>query len=182
MSPSKAIVALFASMALVTANGCEPRHGGGGATSDRDRINALLEGLPEGPTPEPRKVQVTSSANKVEQDGAGTASCAEETRSVTEAFDEVALLTVGNSNIVPGMILQGKSLSDGTVRVLDAEAGAVALTLPHPASVRGIAWHPDGSLLAAACGDFQAYVWCLATRQPVARGTPSAKSASTWKI
>ena len=45
------------------------------------------------------------------------------------------------------------------VRILDVETGQILQTLAHPATVRMVAWHPDGQLLASACDDMQAYVW-----------------------
>jgi WD40 repeat protein len=44
------------------------------------------------------------------------------------------------------------------VRVHDLKTGEV-LRLPHPYEVRGIAWHPGGKLLAAACSDGDIYIW-----------------------
>ncbi len=45
------------------------------------------------------------------------------------------------------------------VRVFDADSGGEIASLVHPEAVRGIAWHPDGDLLAAACLDGGVYLW-----------------------
>lgn len=45
--------------------------------------------------------------------------------------------------------------------VFDLTTGA-QIQMPHPDPVRHIAWHPSGTLLAAACADHQIYLWNLA--------------------
>src|SRR5262249_55730770 len=52
---------------------------------------------------------------------------------------------------------------EGAVRLLDLETSKFIRTLPHPKSVKWIAWRPDGQLLACACSDFQVYVWDVAS-------------------
>jgi WD40 repeat protein len=38
-------------------------------------------------------------------------------------------------------------------------------SIVHPSGVRGIAWHPDGKLLATACTNRRAYIWDTETRR-----------------
>ncbi|MBI4606528.1 MAG: protein kinase, partial [Planctomycetes bacterium] len=55
----------------------------------------------------------------------------------------------------------------GDVDVLELESGRRSQHLPHPAGVRGLAWHPGGELLACACADANVYVWELGSgREP----------------
>jgi len=49
------------------------------------------------------------------------------------------------------------------IRALDT--GKPMRTLPLPSLVRGLAWNRDGSLLAAACGDYRIHVWNADTGQ-----------------
>ncbi|HWY88884.1 MAG TPA: serine/threonine-protein kinase, partial [Gemmataceae bacterium] len=57
-----------------------------------------------------------------------------------------------------------RSSEDQTnVLVMDAESGRTLKTLPHPAGVLSVAWHPGGRYLAAACGDNLLYLWDTAT-------------------
>jgi eukaryotic-like serine/threonine-protein kinase len=44
------------------------------------------------------------------------------------------------------------------VEVMDL-VGRLTGTLKHPDPVRGVEWSPDGALIAAACADFQVYLW-----------------------
>jgi WD40 repeat protein/tetratricopeptide (TPR) repeat protein/tRNA A-37 threonylcarbamoyl transferase component Bud32 len=46
----------------------------------------------------------------------------------------------------------------GTVRVLELDGRQLA-ELTHPATVYGIAWHPDGKILAAAAHDYKIRLW-----------------------
>jgi WD40 repeat protein/predicted Ser/Thr protein kinase len=55
------------------------------------------------------------------------------------------------------------------VRIHDLDAGRTR-SLLHPQIVRGIAWNPTGTLLAAACGDRGVYVWDLRGPNPALRG------------
>jgi WD40 repeat protein len=76
-----------------------------------------------------------------------------------------------------GRVLAVAALERGVVRLIDPESGRLLDTLSHaPADGRpdlhrfdgiaGLAWHPDGELLAAACHDHKIYVWdWLAGRQ-----------------
>jgi len=52
-------------------------------------------------------------------------------------------------------------LSD--VRVYDFRQRVLLYELPHPDMVRGVAWRPDGNLLAAACSD-RIHVWEMPSR------------------
>ncbi len=51
------------------------------------------------------------------------------------------------------------------VRVLDADTGGSVRTYSPPAGVCAVAWHPLGTLLAAACDDALIYVWSAETGQ-----------------
>jgi WD40 repeat protein len=58
---------------------------------------------------------------------------------------------------------------DVAVRICDVVTGKIVATLAHPSRVHAIAWHPNGNLLASACGDSHAYVWNLRSPQkPIA--------------
>src|SRR5260221_9025728 len=48
------------------------------------------------------------------------------------------------------------------VEIRDVETGAVLQSFKHHASVLGLAWNPDGTVLAAACGDANIHVWDVA--------------------
>ncbi|MEX2119654.1 MAG: protein kinase [Pirellulales bacterium] len=52
------------------------------------------------------------------------------------------------------------------VRVFDLEEESLA-SFKHPRQVFDVAWAPSGDLLATACADYRAYVWDVATRQPL---------------
>jgi WD40 repeat protein len=54
--------------------------------------------------------------------------------------------------------------TDG-VRVLDLASGSVVQRLPHPDAVQGLAWSPDGELLATACNDQRIHLWDTAKWQ-----------------
>jgi WD40 repeat protein len=58
-----------------------------------------------------------------------------------------------------GKSLAISSLSTKQVLVRECSTGRVHAALPHPNGVRGVAWSPDGARLAAACGDYNVYVW-----------------------
>jgi WD40 repeat protein/tRNA A-37 threonylcarbamoyl transferase component Bud32 len=49
------------------------------------------------------------------------------------------------------------------VLILDVVTGEALQSLVHPAELWGLAWSPDGRLLAAGCDDRKAYVWDTAT-------------------
>jgi serine/threonine protein kinase/WD40 repeat protein len=51
------------------------------------------------------------------------------------------------------------------VRVLNLETGLVAYRLPHPHTVQGLAWAPDGKMLATACNDLRIRLWDAASRR-----------------
>jgi WD40 repeat protein len=52
--------------------------------------------------------------------------------------------------------------SGNDVLIWDQDAAKVVLTLAHPGVVRGLAWHPDGKLLAVSSG-FLIHVWDTVT-------------------
>jgi WD40 repeat protein/predicted Ser/Thr protein kinase len=56
-------------------------------------------------------------------------------------------------------LLAVASLRPPGVQVRDLESGDVLQELRHPDSVQGVAWAPQGDLLAAACNDHQIYLW-----------------------
>jgi WD40 repeat protein len=58
-----------------------------------------------------------------------------------------------------GRQLAISTLDDPRVQIRDVSSDVVRVTFPHPTGVRGIAWHPNGKLLATACGDGQIRVW-----------------------
>jgi WD40 repeat protein len=76
-----------------------------------------------------------------------------------------------------GRILAVAAMNPPVVRLFDLESGKLLNELSHAraedwpglaptAFVEGLAWHPDGELLATACDDFKIYVWdWLAGRQ-----------------
>ncbi len=45
------------------------------------------------------------------------------------------------------------------ISILDLENDSILKKLSHPGQIRGIAWHPSGNLLAAACADTNIYLW-----------------------
>ena len=49
------------------------------------------------------------------------------------------------------------------VEIRDLSSGAVAATLQHPSFVHHLAWHPQGKMLAAVCGDSRVHLWTLTT-------------------
>jgi len=51
------------------------------------------------------------------------------------------------------------------VEIRDLTTGEVVESFAHPRPVKGIAWHPDGELLATACFDTQVYVWDIHTHK-----------------
>ncbi len=66
-----------------------------------------------------------------------------------------------------GRALAASCWKPAEVWVRDLVTGTV-VRFPHPAEVRGIAWHPQSKLLAAACADNDIYIWDVVkrTRQP----------------
>jgi serine/threonine protein kinase/WD40 repeat protein len=66
--------------------------------------------------------------------------------------EAVALQPLGTLLAVAGGSTEG-------VRVFDLASGALAQRLPHPDVVQGLAWSPDGKLLAAACNDLRIHLW-----------------------
>jgi WD40 repeat protein len=59
---------------------------------------------------------------------------------------------------------------DQSVHLWDLERGKLRHTLPGPgAAIRGLAFAPNGRLLAAACADGTVYFWRSAPREPLAQ-------------
>jgi WD40 repeat protein len=68
----------------------------------------------------------------------------------------------------PGRTLAVYSGESREVQILDLDAGKVIRHVPCPKPANGLAWHPEGKRLAAACGaypdeQFPIYVWDTAT-------------------
>ena len=55
------------------------------------------------------------------------------------------------------------SVDSRFVEVYQVKGGSLFARLPHQSGTRGMAWHPDGDLLATCCSDSQVYVWDLST-------------------
>jgi serine/threonine protein kinase/WD40 repeat protein len=51
------------------------------------------------------------------------------------------------------------SIQPPQVEVRDLKDGRVLYSLPHPAGIQGVAWHPQGRVLATACDDHRIYLW-----------------------
>jgi WD40 repeat protein/tRNA A-37 threonylcarbamoyl transferase component Bud32 len=58
-----------------------------------------------------------------------------------------------------GRRLACSNVSAPAILILDVRTGEALQTLVHPAELWGLAWSPDGRLLAAGCDDRKAYVW-----------------------
>ena len=64
---------------------------------------------------------------------------------------------------------EGIPCGSGAVRIFDVQSGQLAASFPEPKGVvYSLALSPDGKLLAAGCGDAQAYVWNLEEKKLVA--------------
>ena len=57
--------------------------------------------------------------------------------------------------------------SSPLVGLWDWPSQRLVRTFEHPDWVKGVAWHPDGRLLAAGCGDSMIYVWTLDRESPL---------------
>jgi serine/threonine protein kinase/WD40 repeat protein len=57
--------------------------------------------------------------------------------------------------------------SSSLVRLWDWPSQRIVKTFEHPDWVQGVAWHPDGRLLAAGCGDHMIYLWALDKEGPL---------------
>src|SRR5262249_7009630 len=53
----------------------------------------------------------------------------------------------------------GSGSAAGQVQVRALQSGRTLYTLPHPAGVQAVAWHPQGRLLATGCDDRRIYLW-----------------------
>src|SRR5262249_5414021 len=73
------------------------------------------------------------------------------------------------------LAVSGKGQSIVQIRVL-ATWEAVR-SLPHPADVQGIAWHPDGRQLATGCDDHCIYLWEVDGNKP-----PSVLEGHRWEV
>jgi WD40 repeat protein len=49
--------------------------------------------------------------------------------------------------------------SSAPVRILDGNTGVVLQSLNHPSAIYGLAWHPEGKVIAAAGSDGRIYLW-----------------------
>ena len=58
-----------------------------------------------------------------------------------------------------GDLLAESCLYDPNVQVWDLSTGQTAFRLYHPDKVFDLSWHPQGELLATACGDACIYLW-----------------------
>lgn len=65
-----------------------------------------------------------------------------------------------------GRLLAISSHTTFQVQVVDTETSRSVKSLGHSAGVRGMAWHPDGTQLATACGSGLAYLWTFPNGQP----------------
>jgi WD40 repeat protein len=65
--------------------------------------------------------------------------------------------------------LATSSGSSTNVLIWDLENSTVVEQLPHPATVQGLSWRPDGKHLAAACADANLYIWDMVEPAPAAR-------------
>jgi WD40 repeat protein len=71
--------------------------------------------------------------------------------------------------LAPGWVPQRLALHPGGrllavasqpgVQIRELPGGRVVWKLPHPQGVQGLAWHPDGDLLAAGCNDQCIHLW-----------------------
>jgi WD40 repeat protein len=68
---------------------------------------------------------------------------------------------------------------EGGVAVRDAATGEVHATFSAPGQVRGIAWNPAGTLLAAGCADNCVRVWDLAAPSAAPRVLPTEHVAAS---
>jgi WD40 repeat protein/tRNA A-37 threonylcarbamoyl transferase component Bud32 len=69
-----------------------------------------------------------------------------------------------------GKWLAVSSLQPPVVQIVALSADQPrAITLAHPAGVRGVDWHPNGRFLAAACGDAHVYLWDVSGPVPKQR-------------
>jgi WD40 repeat protein len=62
-----------------------------------------------------------------------------------------------------GKRLACSSMTAPAILILDLTTGEGLQTLVHPAELWGLAWSPDGRLLAAGCDDRKSYVWDTAS-------------------
>jgi serine/threonine protein kinase/WD40 repeat protein len=58
-----------------------------------------------------------------------------------------------------GSLLAVASTAKAGVQVRDLTSGKVVRELSHPLGVQGVAWHPEGRLLAAGCNDRRIHLW-----------------------
>jgi len=56
---------------------------------------------------------------------------------------------------------------NSTVEIRDINTGEVTATLPHPAPVNNLGWHPNGKMLAVACDNLKVYGWDLIAAKQV---------------
>lgn len=99
---------------------------------DVGAIIKYLNDLPPGEAPMTRKDEKLSSSLSTQTDTTGPKACAIEKRRITDNFDEIPILTAANSNIVAGLAIQGKTISDGTMQVLPVARGPMTYVIDLP--------------------------------------------------
>jgi serine/threonine protein kinase/WD40 repeat protein len=65
-----------------------------------------------------------------------------------------------------GKMIAVSSTKQSAAQVRDLASNRVLFTMPHPAGVQAIAWHPQGKLLATGCDDRRIYLWDGQSGQP----------------
>jgi serine/threonine protein kinase/WD40 repeat protein len=63
------------------------------------------------------------------------------------------------------------------IEIRQLVTGEVIRSLPHPAEVQAIAWHPDGSRVATGCDDHCIYIWEVGGNKP-----PSVLEGHRWEV
>jgi WD40 repeat protein len=58
-----------------------------------------------------------------------------------------------------GRLLAVASVAKTGVQIRELPGGRVVRELPHHTGVQGLAWHPEGKLLASACENHRIYLW-----------------------
>src|SRR3954470_25021497 len=133
---TKSYAVLAAALVVACGEVKQPAPGPGPTTPPvdphRDQVNAYLDSLPVGDPPRPRNVETLSSELDRLDDASGPKACASESRHITEDFDEVALLATANANIVPGLAIQAKTVTDGTIQPVPLARGPMTYVIDLP--------------------------------------------------